>query len=268
MKPERARIVKILGSLCCLGILIGLFLPMYTILGQSLTLLDCMEVVETFSKSAMDGLIIFMCVSAFLYLFTFLAVSAHGDSCGAGTSVILFLLTLGDWFLYKKVDETFFGLSFASLIKGVGAHLIGWCFMGLLLCGILSLLFAIMGKGSEQEVIQQSTQIQYVPQERVTRLVCPECGKPYEKGDTFCGRCGYHFKKFTCPSCGKEGDEGDRFCKKCGIHLVEVWKMNESEQKEEPVVEEQLVTCITCGEKMPITNRFCIRCGTMVNEQK
>lgn len=96
---------------------------------------------------------------------------------------------------------------------------------------------------------------------------CPECGKPYDKKDAFCGGCGYRFIKLACPECGKEGDAGDRFCKKCGIRLVEVRKKSEPEQKEELVVEEQFFTCITCGEKMPITNHFCIRCGTKVNEQ-
>lgn len=50
---------------------------------------------------------------------------------------------------------------------------------------------------------------------------CPECGKPYDKKDAFCGGCGYRFIKLACPECGKEGDAGDRFCKKCGIRLVE-----------------------------------------------
>lgn len=96
---------------------------------------------------------------------------------------------------------------------------------------------------------------------RVTDNSCPECGKPYDEDDVFCGGCGHRFIKLACPECGREGDAGDRFCKKCGIRLVEVWKKNE------PVVEEQFYTCITCGEKMPITNRFCIRCGTKVNEK-
>lgn len=294
MKPERARIVKILGSLCCLGILIGLFLPMYTVLGESLSFIECLEAADDFSESTKNGLVMFLSVAIFLYLFTYLAVYAHGESTGAGTSVILFLLTLGDWFLYKKVDEIFFGLPFSSFIKGIGAHLIGWCFMGLLLCGILSLLFAIMGKGSEQEVIQQSKEIQYEPQERVTTLVCPECGKPYEKEDTFCGRCGYRFKKIACPKCGKEGDEGDLFCKKCGIHLVERRIQEETEEEQNnptekdevteledmqehseqeaktavsSMEEEQFYICITCGEKIPVTKHFCTRCGTKVDER-
>lgn len=298
MKTERAKIVRILGSLCCLGILIGLFLPMYTVLGESLSFIECLEAADDFSESTKNGLVTFLCVAIFLYLFTYLAVYAHGESTGAGTSVILFLLTLGDWFLYKKVDELFFGLPFASFMKGIGAHLIGWCFMGLLLSGILSLIFAIMGKGIEPEASKQSENVQYELQERVTMLACPECGKPYEKEDTFCGRCGYRFKKIACPKCGKEGDEGDLFCKKCGIHLVEMRIQEETEEEQEKPaendavsniedmhvhseqdvmpemllvtgdVEEKFYTCITCGEKIPVTKHFCTRCGTRVDEKE
>lgn len=241
MKPERARIVKILGSLCCLGILIGLFLPMYTILGESVSFIECMEAADDLSESTKNDLAVFLCVTIFLYLFTYLAVYAHGESTGGGTAVILFLLTLGDWFLYKKVDEILFGNLITSSLKGGGAHLIGWCFMGLLLSGILSLIFAIMGKGIEPEASKQSKTMQHELQEREAALVCPECGKPYDKEDTFCGRCGYRFKKNVCPKCGKEGDEGDLFCKKCGIRLVEM-RMQEAEPEE--MVESEEVTDI------------------------
>ena len=98
------------------------------------------------------------------------------------------------------------------------------------------------------------------PKVAATDNSCPECGKPYDEDDAFCGGCGHRFTKFVCPECGKEGDVGDCFCKKCGIHLVEVWK------KEEPAAEEKFFTCINCGEKMPITNHFCIRCGTPQTE--
>lgn len=298
MKAERAKIVKILGSLCCLGIVVALFLPMYTVLGESLSFLECLEMTDDISESAKQGLAIGLCIAIFMFLFTYLAVYAHGESTGVGTAVLLFLLTLGDWFLYKEIEDIFFGLPFFSYVKGIGAHLMGWCFAGLLLSGILSLIFAIMGKGGEQEGKKQSEEIQYEPYEPTIPLACPECGKPYDKEDTFCGRCGYRFKKIACPRCGKEGDEGDLFCKKCGIHLVEVWKQEETEpeqakdmvcsednagigvmpeRSEQEAVEEaasaveaeeeQFYTCITCGEKIPVTKRFCTRCGTKVEDK-
>jgi len=295
MKAERAKIVKILGSLCCLGIIVALFLPMYTVLGKSLSLLECLEMTDDISESAKQGLAIGLCIAIFMFLFTYLAVYAHGESTGVGTAVLLFLLTLGDWFLYKEIEDIFFGLPFFSYVKGIGAHLMGWCFAGLLLSGILSLIFAIMGKGGEPEGKKQSEEIQYEPYEPTIPLACPECGKPYDKEDTFCGRCGYRFKKNVCPKCGKEGDEGDCFCKKCGIHLVEMRIQEETEEEQEkpaendaisniedmhvhserdvmpemlPVtgdVEEKFYTCITCGEKIPVTKHFCTRCGTRVD---
>ncbi len=290
MKAERAKIVKILGSLCCLGIVVSLFLPMYTVLGESLSLLECLEMTDDISESAKQNLAIVLCITIFMFLFTYLAVYAHGESTGVGTAVILFLLTLGDWFLYKEIEDIFFGLPFFSYIKGIGAHLIGWCFTGLLITGILSLIFAIMGKGGETEGTTQTEDAENKSDEQVPILVCPECGKPYDKEDTFCGRCGYRFKKNVCPKCGKEGDEGDLFCKKCGVRLVEMWMQEEESERpdesnevydiedvreaseQEAVMEvasaaeeEQFYTCITCGEKIPVTKHFCTRCGTKVD---
>lgn len=287
MKANRARIVKILGSICCLGILIGIFLPMVSALGETVSFAECLEDVSEYSTKYGDKLTMLLCAAIFLYLMTYLAVYAHGELSGVGISVTLLVLSLFDWYVYSEIDNLIFGIiPFSSYLKGFGAHLIGWGYMGLVVSGILSLIFVIMGKDGESE---EATAMDDVECEPVIPLVCPECGKPYDREDIFCGRCGYRFKKIACPKCGKEGDEGDLFCKKCGIHLVEVWKQEEVQKKsvesdavpdiedvkepseqetvtEVPSVaeEEQFYTCITCGEKVPVTKHFCTRCGTKV----
>ena len=295
MKAERIKIVKILGSLCCLGILIGIFLPVLSYGDEHLLLWDCLSDLEEPFSSYGEKIGILLCVEIFLVLFTYMIIYAHGELMGVGLPIALFVFSLADWLVYKEMSETFWGMApFGKIWKGVGAHLLGWSFTGLLIVGILALIFAIIGKSGGEESAIGTENAESKSEEQVPSLVCPECGKPYEKEDTFCGRCGYRFKKIACPKCGKEGDEGDLFCKKCGIHLVEVWKLEETEpeqeQGEDPVVtedagtvgampefseadatpesmdvEEQFYTCVTCGNKVPVTKHFCTQCGTRVN---
>lgn len=291
MKSERARIIRILGGLCCLGIIIGMFLPIGDFLGIKVTLIECFEDIDEESVENGDKLVMLLCAAVFLYLMTFLAACFHGEQSGAGLSVTLLVLAVLDWYVYSEIDSMIFDVvPFGSYLKGIGAHLIGWSYRGLLLSGFLSLLFSIMGKGNEQEGTKQTEAVENRVGLSVSSLACPECGKPYDKEDTFCGRCGYRFKRLACPGCGSEGEEGDVFCKKCGIHLVEV-QMKEAEQEKPAkcdaipdiedvrehseqeavtavlsVEEEQFYTCITCGEKIPVTKHFCTRCGTKVDE--
>lgn len=296
MKADRSRIVKILGSLCCFGILIGIFLPVLSYGDEHLLLWDCLSDIEEHYSSYAEKIGILLCVEIFLILFTYLVIYAHGELTGVGLPVALFVFSLADWLVYKEMSETFWRIvPLGKIWKGIGAHVLGWCFTGLLITGILALVFVIMGKGEEAKESDRTENAESNRDAGESVLVCPECGKPYEKEDTFCGRCGYRFKKIACPKCGKDGDEGDLFCKKCGIHLVEMRIQEETEEEQEkpaendaisniedmhvhseqgvmpemlPVtgdVEEKFYTCITCGEKIPVTKHFCTRCGTRVD---
>ena len=44
---------------------------------------------------------------------------------------------------------------------------------------------------------------------------CPQCGHPFDAGDSFCVRCGASLAQI-CPNCGNSYDAGDLFCSKCG----------------------------------------------------
>ncbi|HOG47978.1 MAG TPA: zinc ribbon domain-containing protein [Anaerolineae bacterium] len=50
------------------------------------------------------------------------------------------------------------------------------------------------------------------------RAVCQECGKPFQGGDRFCGRCGAPHPN-VCPQCGERHLPGDLFCARCGAAL-------------------------------------------------
>ena len=84
-------------------------------------------------------------------LFTYLVIYAHGELTRVGWSVALFVFSLADWLVYKEMSETFWSMvPFGRLWKGIGAHLLGWSFTGLLIVGILALIFAIMGRNVER----------------------------------------------------------------------------------------------------------------------
>jgi hypothetical protein len=50
------------------------------------------------------------------------------------------------------------------------------------------------------------------------RVLCPNCGKPFQAGDRFCARCGESHPN-TCLRCGERHRLGDRFCTRCGTAL-------------------------------------------------
>lgn len=52
----------------------------------------------------------------------------------------------------------------------------------------------------------------------VKRLVCDNCGKPFQAGDHYCARCGAPHPR-VCPQCGERHKAGDRFCTQCGAAL-------------------------------------------------
>jgi hypothetical protein len=47
---------------------------------------------------------------------------------------------------------------------------------------------------------------------------CPQCGHPFDAGDSFCVRCGASLAQI-CSNCGNPFDAGDLFCSKCGHRL-------------------------------------------------
>jgi hypothetical protein len=51
-------------------------------------------------------------------------------------------------------------------------------------------------------------------------LACPDCGQPYQRGDTFCAACGAALTD-TCPQCGAPHRPDDMFCTRCGASLAQ-----------------------------------------------
>jgi hypothetical protein len=51
-------------------------------------------------------------------------------------------------------------------------------------------------------------------------LACPDCGQPYQPGDTFCAACGASLAD-TCLQCGAPHRPDDAFCVRCGARLSE-----------------------------------------------
>lgn len=54
-----------------------------------------------------------------------------------------------------------------------------------------------------------------------SNYACPQCGHPYEIGDTFCTQCGFSLIT-ECPSCHGQVRPGDKFCPHCGENLETV----------------------------------------------
>ena len=50
------------------------------------------------------------------------------------------------------------------------------------------------------------------------RSLCPACGRAFQAGDQFCGRCGTPHPH-VCPQCGERHRPGDNFCPHCGVAL-------------------------------------------------
>lgn len=53
---------------------------------------------------------------------------------------------------------------------------------------------------------------------QVKRTLCPVCGKPFQAGDRFCGRCGAPHPN-VCPQCGERHRPDDLHCAHCGSAL-------------------------------------------------
>jgi len=51
-------------------------------------------------------------------------------------------------------------------------------------------------------------------------LACPDCGQPYQPGDTFCAACGAALTD-TCPQCRAPHHPDDVFCTRCGASLAQ-----------------------------------------------
>lgn len=51
-------------------------------------------------------------------------------------------------------------------------------------------------------------------------LACPDCGRAYQPGDTYCAACGASLAD-TCPQCGAPHQPDDIFCSRCGAALGE-----------------------------------------------
>jgi len=60
----------------------------------------------------------------------------------------------------------------------------------------------------------------FVLEEEVSPVVCPNCGRPFAPDARFCGHCGHAWPSAPkCPSCGMELTDDSRFCTQCGAKL-------------------------------------------------
>lgn len=124
----------------------------------------------------------------------------------------------------------------------------------------------IKTKNEEFEIYMGSEFEKYLPadffknrtfSEKVSGIICMECGAENDPEAKFCTNCGADMEKQqmsrrTCANCGNEIEEGIKFCPNCGAE----------------VIEETKIVCKNCGNMLPEESRFCPNCGAEVLEEE
>lgn len=103
-----------------------------------------------------------------------------------------------------------------------------------------------------------------IVKQQMYKQVCRQCGSEIEEGSKFCPNCGAEIKvedesENRCPNCGNLLEEGSKFCPNCGQAIA---IENQTVDYQSPLI------CHNCGNKLEEGAKFCPNCGTPVKTQE